>query len=487
MAESNCKRRRREKHKQEDDEIFARMASYQAWYQRNKIRRMNLTIMLCYMIATFIALTDGKVEPSYHHQVHRVSFSTIANKLSDYQFRRGYRMTKPSFYKLHGILKPLLVKEFYPESGGKRDPETNDYLIKTDIRLSIAIGIFAGGRAFDVMQIHGVSYYSVWLSVWGVIDAINQCDELAFSFPDYAEQDVISQGFQSMSGASFDCVIGAIDGILIWMLKPTKKWCNKINCHEKNWKCFRKDKFGFNMQAICDHRLKFYWIDIQWPGSTSDFMAWFTSSLYHELDDANKGKIKPGKTFVGDNAYMKKSFMAIPVKAVSGPLIGTEDNYNFFQSQVRITIERAFGVLVHRWSILRAPLTVPICKVCPLVNALCRLHNYCIDEKEEAMQADDNDNIIVTNLQHAVQRSNRRQARTVNSDGVALEEQSVVESASELLHHGHHFNGAIPNYARTSDNDQCPMDRMMNIIENDPTLVRPQSSRDRRRASDDDM
>ena len=174
MAESNCKRRRREKHKQEDDEIFARMASYQAWYQRNKIRRMNLTIMLCYMIATFIALTDGKVEPSYHHHVYRVSFSTIANRLTDYQFQQGYRMTKPSFYKLHGILKPLLVKEFYPEIGGNRDPETNDYLIKTDIHLSIAIGNFAGSRAFDL------------------IDTINQCNELAFSFPNYTEQDTIA-------------------------------------------------------------------------------------------------------------------------------------------------------------------------------------------------------------------------------------------------------------------------------------------------------
>ena len=57
MAESNCKCRCRERHKQEDDEIFARMASYQAWYQCNKIRRMMLTIMVCYMVATFIALT----------------------------------------------------------------------------------------------------------------------------------------------------------------------------------------------------------------------------------------------------------------------------------------------------------------------------------------------------------------------------------------------------------------------------------------------
>ena len=81
MAESNCKHRRRERYKQEDNKIFARMASYQAWYQRHKIRRMMLTIMLCYMVATFIALTDGKVEPSYHQHVHR-------EKIQNHQKRR---------------------------------------------------------------------------------------------------------------------------------------------------------------------------------------------------------------------------------------------------------------------------------------------------------------------------------------------------------------------------------------------------------------
>ena len=88
------------------------------------------------------------------------------------------------------------------------------------------------------------------------------------------------------------------------------------------------------------------------------------------------------------------------------------------------------------------------------------------------MQANDNDNIIVRNLQQVVQgHSNHLQAGTVNSDVVPFEEQLVVESASDLLHHGHHFNGAIPNYAWTSDSSLCPMDRMMSIIDNDAHLL----------------
>jgi hypothetical protein len=76
-----------------------------------------------------------------------------------------------------------------------------------------------------------------------------------------------------------------------------------------------------------------------------------------------------GMTLVGDNVYVKKMYMAIPLR---GQQSGWKDGYNFSISQIRITIERAFGVFVHRWSILRAPLTIPILKVPALVETLVR-------------------------------------------------------------------------------------------------------------------
>jgi len=94
--------------------------------------------------------------------------------------------------------------------------------------------------------------------------------------------------------------------------------------------------------------------------------------------------IKPGFTLVGDNAYVKKPYVATPLKGVRA---GYEDGYNFYLSQLRITIERVFGMLVHRWSILRAPLTIPIPKVAPMMESLIRLHNYCINESEDTIVA----------------------------------------------------------------------------------------------------
>ena len=90
--------------------------------------------------------------------------------------------------------------------------------------------------------------------------------------PIHEEQRTIAQGFHKMSGALFDCVIGCIAGMLVWMTKPSKVECAEEKCGKKNFKCSRKDKFGLNVHAICDNRLKFIWIDIKWPGATSDYI-----------------------------------------------------------------------------------------------------------------------------------------------------------------------------------------------------------------------
>ena len=106
-------------------------------------------------------------------------------------------------------------------------------------------------------------------------------------------------------------------------------------------------------------------------------------------------KVLKGFTFVGDNAYVEKMFMAVPLKGVRD---GYEDGYNVYLSQLRITTERSFGVFVHRCSILRASLAVPLQKLAPLVESLMRLHNLCIDK---------NDNGVISIQEKSVQNLKR--------------------------------------------------------------------------------
>jgi hypothetical protein len=106
-------------------------------------------------------------------------------------------------------------------------------------------------------------------------------------------------------------------------------------------------------------------------------MAWIASNWYSMIMNENS-IIYKGLTLVGDNAYVSSMFMTVPLK---GNITQLQDNYNFYQSQLRITIEHTFGVLVHQWAILRGPFLVPLSKVPPLVSALCSLHNFCINER----------------------------------------------------------------------------------------------------------
>ena len=153
----------------------------------------------------------------------------IFRPLGDYNFRRAYRMKKLTFYKLHSLLQPLLLRQFFPKRGGNRHPRKNSYLINTEIRLSIALRYFAGGSPLDIMMVHGVSFTSVFSSVWGVVDVVNSCTKLSFEFPSHEDQTIIANDFSQRSGANFGNVVGEIDGILIWILKPNSQICRQVN------------------------------------------------------------------------------------------------------------------------------------------------------------------------------------------------------------------------------------------------------------------
>lgn len=72
--------------------------------------------------------------------------------------------------------------------------------------------------------------------------------------------------------------------------------------------------------------------------------------------------------------------MIAPITPFVGSAISAEqDAFNFYHSQLRITVERCFGIFVNVFGIFHAPLTFSI-KVCvQVVEACVRLHNFRID------------------------------------------------------------------------------------------------------------
>ena len=70
--------------------------------------------------------------------------------------------------------------------------------------------------------------------------------------------------------------------------------------------------------------------------------------------------------------------MSIPFPNTSS---GPRDAYNYYQSQLQINIECAFGVLTNCWRLLKSPLSarIPINRINTLISCLCKIHNFCID------------------------------------------------------------------------------------------------------------
>jgi hypothetical protein len=92
-----------------------------------------------------------------------------------------------------------------------------------------------------------------------------------------------------------------------------------------------KNKNGLNFQGICDHKSRFFWVKMKWPAATNDYMAWVTSGLHHALENNEvTRKILEGFTIIGDNAYVKRNFMATPLRGVHG---GYQDAHNYYLTE----------------------------------------------------------------------------------------------------------------------------------------------------------
>lgn len=302
----------------------------------------------------------------------RLDLAAHFNDLGPTVFRRCYRMTQESFWNLLEIIGkhlPSYVNEKQVPNGP----------ITKAARLSMALRYFAGGDPLDISCIHKVSTVEVTRSVWFVVNAVNKTKQLDIVFPtDHAEQQLIAEGFKRKSTIGLSNCVGAIDGVLVWTHKPSKPDIKKQPFGDGKMYCGRKHKFGLNMQAICDSQQRFLDVSICNPGSASDYYCWHYSSFREKCLKDNF--LANGLCLYGDCAYVSTPFMMTPYVRVPDD---ATDAYNYFHSQLRINIECAFGVLVHRWGILRKPIpaNISIRKTVALVIVLCKLHNYCIHEK----------------------------------------------------------------------------------------------------------
>lgn len=95
---------------------------------------------------------------------------------------------------------------------------------------------------------YGVSHTDIFTSVWCVVEAINRVEEFFIVYPrDHDKQRQIAAGFRAVLQAGFDNCAGAIDGILIWIHKPSQKQSDKCIGDLENSTKFPED----NLRPRC--------------------------------------------------------------------------------------------------------------------------------------------------------------------------------------------------------------------------------------------
>ena len=189
----------------------------------------------------------------------RRSLISLRNKYGNL-YERAYHMDYASFQRLHDLLKDGIIQYIRGSDGSHNYSPNQSFFvhngnITTEIRLACALQYFAGGSYLDITMSHAIGVTDFYLSIWDMVDATNRCPSLNFQFPTTeSECQAISAEFSGRSKAGFNNCIGCIDGLLIWLEKPSKKQCEQVGVNTGKFYCGRKGKFGLNFQGICDAR-----------------------------------------------------------------------------------------------------------------------------------------------------------------------------------------------------------------------------------------
>jgi len=245
----------------------------------------------------------------------------------------------------------------------------------------------AGGSYEDISAIALMTVPSFFRYVNSGMSALLACELLALRFPktrDEMKSQCDAFAVKSTDGALRGCV-GAVDGWLCRIKTPTKREAAHITSYfSGHYHCY-----GINVQASCDHLSRFTSFSMKCPGGANDVRAFQLSSLHNTC-----ANFPLGVYLVGDNAYIPTEGMLTPFTAADG-MNERKDTFNFFVSQLRIRIEQAFGLMVTKWRIQKKALEVPLRHVPTVVHTIMRLHNFCINSRENGYGSVDVEHIFV--------------------------------------------------------------------------------------------
>ena len=104
------------------------------------------------------------------------------------------------------------------------------------------------------------------------------------------------------------------------------------------------------------------------------------TKLYDELIEMRDGLCSLGYFVLGDSAYAIGYFLLPPYNGDNTR--ASEDDFNFFQSRARITVECAFGDINLWWGIFWKRLTGSLERFSLIIEGDMCLHNYLVEYRD---------------------------------------------------------------------------------------------------------
>lgn len=200
-----------------------------------------------------------------------------------------------------------------------------------------------------------------------------ECAPLAASFERISHQSVFT-----------NCV-GALDGYHLPIQPPSRSYTTDNNVRSSSYFSSHYESCGINIQACCDAHCRFTFLGIGGAGGiTKDRAAVIDSGLADLIEGLPQGYI-----CLADCAYQPTEKL-IPLYGGDLELKNNDNaNFNYFASQLRIRIEKAFALMIRKWGILHRPLSNDLPNIKDLITCIGCLHNICIDERLKVGEEDD--------------------------------------------------------------------------------------------------
>ena len=335
---------------------------------------------------TVAAWAQDFIQPSVPHlrrpNAHRDRPGALEfiRSWDDTMFQRQMRVERGDFGDILEAIAPLIEKN---EEMARR---SSGSAISPEILLAMTLRLLAGANYLDLIW-YQVSVDHVWEYVTPVLVAIHNTINNVTLPSTEAELDTAMGEWKTVSALKygglevFSGVAAAVDGFVIERTRPTQR---ELKGQDYRMYLNRAGFFAWVACAMVGAYCQFFLFELRWPGATNDCTAFEQSAglaWLHWLAEVGRGVVP------GDDAY-SSIHERLLTPFTKKQLRKARENdmqvyykmraFNKCLSSERITVERAFGILVRRFGCLWSAFERSEKEAFLMVIVCVKLHNICV-------------------------------------------------------------------------------------------------------------